>query len=631
MADARQLLADALAMLDAASTLEHYEVNKALEPAGKAAKEAGEKVDELRFEFIAVYLALYDEPNVWGTHYGPEMSVIDNDGSRFDTPPLESITPECIAYWTTRMNAALHPALRARYADMVWDLSQRATGTRPPIDAAHIAIDGYSEALTAYPEMSLHSWGDIRKRIIDLALSINDEDRLRTAVKVNVACAKAAMTEDAISKAGILHLKSDGEDTHTNVADDEGQCRLMSLFAILRDIPPKRRPQAEFQAVVDEFRTRLEALNAAEADQFSVEPYALPLADHYWSSRQPEDAKTVMRVYGAAVERMAAKTTMAILAVGWLKRLYELYLRFEMNDEAKQVLKDIEGYQASVPNELMPISTSQHISQEEIDEWLKWLVTEDVDESFANLTGHFLPQLNQMRRQLEQLERDYPLSQVFAGAFVDHDGRTVAEIPTDDADGRLLRQVNQNIQFRNPFLQLGMDHLFEKHSVGPDELFTRVIESPVWHERRHAILRRGIEAYFADDPIVAVHILVVEIENAVRIIAAGLKLALQKQNRFGGFDLKNLGDFLAHETVAAFLTEDIVTYLRVVLTDRRGWNLRNDTCHGILPAQSFTRAASQRLLHIVLLLSAVRNREVSDAGTVEPPHEDGSSADTQLG
>ena len=34
------------------------------------------------------------------------------------------------------MNTARHPALRARYADMVWDLSQKATGTKPPIDAA---------------------------------------------------------------------------------------------------------------------------------------------------------------------------------------------------------------------------------------------------------------------------------------------------------------------------------------------------------------------------------------------------------------------------------------------------------------------------------------------------------------
>ena len=111
MADARQLLAEALAKLDTASTLEHYEVNKALEPAGKAAKESGETVDELRFEFIAVYLALYDEPNVWGTYYGPEMASIDNDGNRFDTPPLEFITAECIAYWTARMNTARHPLM----------------------------------------------------------------------------------------------------------------------------------------------------------------------------------------------------------------------------------------------------------------------------------------------------------------------------------------------------------------------------------------------------------------------------------------------------------------------------------------------------------------------------------------
>ena len=315
-----------------------------------------------------------------------------------------------------------------------------------------------------------------------------------------------------------------------------------------------------------------------------------------------------MRMYGAAVERMAAMTNMATLAVGWLKRLYELYLHFEMNDEAKQVLKRIEGFQPGVPNDLVPLSTSQEISQEQIDEWLNWLVTDDAEESFATLTGHFLPQLDELRRQLEDIKKDYPLSQMFTATFVDHDGRAIAEIAPDDAEAKLLRQVYQDIQFRSTFLQLGMDRLFEKHSVGPHELFARVIESPVWDERRHAILRRGIEACFANDPIVAIHILVVEIENAVRTVAAGLGVGRQKKNRMGGFDLKNLGDFLADETVAAFFTENVVTYLRVVLTDRRGWNLRNDTCHGILPATSFTQAALQRLLHIVLLLSAVRTK-----------------------
>jgi hypothetical protein len=147
--------------------------------------------------------------------------------------------------------------------------------------------------------------------------------------------------------------------------------------------------------------------------------------------------------------------------------------------------------------------------------------------------------------------------------------------------------------------------LFQKHSIDSGGLIARVIKSPAWNEKRHSILRRGIEAYFAGDPIVAVHILVTEIESAVRVIAGGVGVPLQKPNRMGGFDLKNRGDFLADEKVAAFLTENIVNYLRVVLTDRRGWNLRNDTCHGILPAASFNQAASRQLLHIVLLISAV--------------------------
>lgn len=217
---------------------------------------------------------------------------------------------------------------------------------------------------------------------------------------------------------------------------------------------------------------------------------------------------------------------------------------------------------------------------------------------------------------------------MFTTTYVDHAGRAVAEIAPDDAEGKLFRQVYQDIQFRSTFLELGLNRLFEAHCIGPDELFARVIESPLWHEQRHAILRRGIQAYFAGDPIVAVHILVTEIESAIRILAAGLGLTLQKQNGMGGFDVKNLGNFLDDETVAAFFTEDIVVYLRVVLTDRRGWNLRNNTCHGILFATDFTQAASQRLLYVVLLLCAVRSKTEAGAQMTERQHEHSSPADT---
>lgn len=79
---------------------------------------------------------------------------------------------------------------------------------------------------------------------------------------------------------------------------------------------------------------------------------------------------------------------------------------------------------------------------------------------------------------------------------------------------------------------------------------------------------------------------------------------------------KTLNDILEHEQVIRdFLGEDIVTYLRVVLCDPRGLNVRNRVAHGLMEAASFNRLVSDRLFHIVLLLALIR-------GTEGPPSED---------
>lgn len=607
MADARQLLADALAGLDAATTLERHEVLAALDPAAKAAKEAGVVVEELRFELIAAELVLYDHRTDWDTYFGPWASGTTEDGQRVDTPPLSVITPDCIAYWTTRMRAAQHPALRARYADIVWDFSQKVTGNRPPIDAAHIAIDGYIDAVVTGRCEPFDGSGDIQKRAITLAASV-DAERLRIAVP--------RLQQYAAAPAD---------------AEERG-FRQRQLFGLLMQIRGDRRPAAELDSLATDLRTRLNELDAAQADQFTVQDFALPLADYYRSTQQLGEAQTVLRMYGAAVSRMA-KDAMAILAAGWLKQLYELYLRFEMNEDAAQVLRQIEAVQPGVPANLAKVSVPHKIDGAELEEWLAWLVSTDQHASIMRLIGQFLPRVDEARQQMAELRQEHRLASLFSASILDHDGRQVAQVGAGESDeeGNLVRHILQTVQFGDFFLAAGLERLCTTHGLTVDSLLAEVTQSPVWHEKRHAILRRGIEAYFVEDPIVAVHVLVTEIENAVRNIAAGLGLTVQKRNRMGGFDLKNLGDFLADEQIQAFLTEDVATYLRVVLTDRRGWNLRNDTCHGILPATSFTQAASRRLLHIVLLLSAVRPKAEPTAPKAEQPHEPSSSADTPPG
>jgi hypothetical protein len=62
---------------------------------------------------------------------------------------------------------------------------------------------------------------------------------------------------------------------------------------------------------------------------------------------------------------------------------------------------------------------------------------------------------------------------------------------------------------------------------------------------------------------------------------------------------------------------DVALYLRVVLTDQRALNIRNRLCHGLCKPDCFTPKITDRLLHILLMLSLLRME--SGGPTSEPP------------
>ena len=79
-----------------------------------------------------------------------------------------------------------------------------------------------------------------------------------------------------------------------------------------------------------------------------------------------------------------------------------------------------------------------------------------------------------------------------------------------------------------------------------------------------------------------------------------------KLGRSGGFNLKTLDELLRTEQISRVLGEDVSLYFRVLLTDLRGWNIRNDVCHGISPYESFSKMVADRLIHILLVLGQLR-------------------------
>lgn len=71
--------------------------------------------------------------------------------------------------------------------------------------------------------------------------------------------------------------------------------------------------------------------------------------------------------------------------------------------------------------------------------------------------------------------------------------------------------------------------------------------------------------------------------------------------------MRILDELFRDEQVQQCLTSDFANYLKILLTDNRGWNLRNNVCHGIAELDNFNRVTVDRLLHVLLCLGMFRD------------------------
>ncbi|WP_437193325.1 DUF4209 domain-containing protein [Planctomicrobium sp. SH527] len=542
---------------------------------------------ELRWELIATSLYLADSPTRWGTQFGPSMSGVQEDGTHVDSPSLEAITRDCVSYWQSRMRECRQPTLRALYADLVWEFSRKASGEKPPIEAARIAIDSYLEAVLDDRRDPPGQDDEAINRLLALCVLVGDDTRLRDACQKLIIRAETAESDEA-----------------------RGWQRR-DLFPLLLQIPRKKWPRDFLDELAQRLRQQLDATPLGTAKQWARRAIAIPLADFYWQTGQKESVHTVLRHYGES-EVDEAVSANAMMAVGWLETLFNLYQKYEMHDDAKSILWLIEARQTELPNLLLPVESQIVLKKQEADEWVASLMAETLELTLANLVFSFRPRLEVDRQEIRDLEKEHPLMAVIGAAtsLVDHEGRIIARI--EDDDGKLVRYQTQNAQICDIFLQLAFPAIIQRFQITADSFLQELSKSPVWSQERSPILHRALSAFLEGDPIVTIHLLVTEIESALRNLARNCGVVLQKPHRRGGYVLKNLDDLLRENTVVSILTIDFTVHLRAILTDQRGWNLRNAVCHGLSPAKSLDMPTARRLVLISFFLGLLRKSSAEE-------------------
>jgi len=569
---------------------EHELASTVLAAAGPADALTPEQRHAVRLEISAFLYMPSTKPggSVWGTYFAPSMTATTKEGVEVNSPDIIREDEATIAYWASRSDEAHHPILRARYADLVWDFTGLVANRRPDVVFARKAIDAYVEAIENKIYFHDSQAEDFAARALSIALSINHKARVQQ-VKGVFFDLDAAIGD--VAKRGLWSM----------------------LFDNLYESPGVGLTDPERQSIIDKLEYVLRV--TTQQDQPLFEPWfaqgaAERLERHYRRAGQMAEVHRVVRAYGHAFES-AAGTANAMLAVAWLQPVYDKYRDLGMNDDVYRVHQVLETRGHEAQTGMQPVQIPLQIDFNEVSRVADALTEGDLQQAVRRIGIMFVPRADQVRALNERIRSHAPLMSLIP--ITRYEAGHPAGIigPQDqDAEGRLVHQMASQIGLDAIWLAATFDRLAERHAMTADQIVDALLASPVFASARRSILVSGIEALLSQDYIKAIHVLVPQVEHAVRTLASlsGVPTTTRGYTR-GVMQTRGLGEILHDRLFRQLIDENVRRYLLVFLADPRGINLRNRVAHGLLEHDQMERALTDRVVQVLLALSCFATKE----------------------
>ena len=526
----------------------------------------------------------------WGTYYGPMSVSVSKDGDVYEYPSIDSITSEVIDYWAERVTEVAHPILKARYADLVWVFSNIVKKEKPSIRMAQVAIESSIEIARRRLRRYELSTVDHLTRALTLSSSISDQTRYK-------------QTRDAII------------DYEERIGQDEKLGTWGFSFDLLirsrsRRFPLPTSMETRIIAALEARLARLTSQSASsltDPQLFGAEKAALALASFYQQTAKADDLNRVVRLYYKSFKSLVDGNE-AGLASMWLRRMLEVFNKYGLSDEADEVSIALRDIGPSASAELKSLSVDSTFSVESLQEYASAIVSGNLEEALINIALSLTPPRKVVEENLRQLEQEFPLFFRIPKEVMDANGLTVGTVGSLDTDlsGNIIFQMAEQLSLESPLLRLVMTTLVEKFNVTDQELVDHLYLSPLYSKDMRLIVEKGIRAYLQNDYITSIHMLIPQIEVGIRRLFELARYPVLVRGRKGAVRFRLLDNLLRDEDAQEILSSDLVWYFRTLLTDQRGWNLRNTVSHGLMRQQDLGPDKADRVVHALLCLAMVR-------------------------
>jgi hypothetical protein len=433
--------------------------------------------------------------------------------------------------------------------------------------------------------------------------------KLNRAIKLAIQTKDDALLNDARTTL-LAYEKANAKDT---LPGTWGQ----SMDWLMKN--PKIFTPEEESSIVTDLQKRLERLKAMDIegvdkekfDPWSIEHNAILLAEYFKKKGDRAKEKEYLDEIRDSINKVLPNAA-AMQKTAWLEKIYHFYVKHQFNEDAEATLKEIAKYGEAAVEEMGKIEVPFEIPTDKLNEYLEEMTEGDFEKVILRFVSHYIPNKEDNKKQLLEIAKKSPLQFLFTTSVVDEKGRVLAKVGgiEHDLEGQLLLHISNSLQMSSFFIRHLLMKMEEKGIISKETILDFLKKSPVFDEKRLIFIEKGLEAFFVKDYITAIHLLIPQIENAIRTIiekTGGLVLKPARNN--GGFHLKTFDELLRDEELKKSLGEDFANYFRILFTEQRGWNLRNDVCHGIANPGHFNYASADRVLHALLCLGFIRFEE----------------------
>lgn len=520
------------------------------------------------------------------------LSVTENpfDG-RPEWPDAVPKSTELLDYWEDRSKEETNELLRHRYACLVWEYSRTIRGRSAGVGCAQLVIESSIRiAEGRYFDYDFEVMPKLR-HALRVALEIADTTRALEVLEVT------------------MRLERAGDGPHFF-----GTWSLaFELLTMMRVNEASLATQSEEVIRGLTHYLKRVASGASGGDPDYAQRSFESLASHHYRKREKanEALFETLDLYWEIVEKYSEGSS-SLIAVDRIEtaiRSFESFQALGLTEKARIALRKAQKRLGRDMREnvlRVSIVIDEKLQEAEITD----LITGPIRESLKRVAVRFTPSPVGALSPYTDLVDQNPLIAFFKPRLVDEDGRSIGEL--GEISGYQARRISEQILYDSGSLRETINRLQRDGGLTATILGEILMESLCFEEERRALLDVGLSAFFEGNHVVAVHVLIPQLEHAVQKLTEEIQGPVLGPIKSGSQTPYVLLDaLLRHPNMKEVLLANAQLYLRVLLTDQKGQNFRNKVCHGWLKPSEFNTFMSDRVLHALLVL-AFSGRRLDD-------------------